>query len=48
MDRDEIRHLHPYIQTSDLEGGVWFPEDSVADNLAVSETLATLSRQNGN
>ncbi|KAB7503657.1 Pyruvate dehydrogenase phosphatase regulatory subunit, mitochondrial [Armadillidium nasatum] len=47
LDRKEIQNYHPYLQTNDLKGAVWFPEDSVADVRAVCKTLSKLAQEQG-
>ncbi|KAK7062511.1 hypothetical protein SK128_002111 [Halocaridina rubra] len=47
LDRREIQRYHPILHTADLEGGVWVPDDAVADPYAVCCTLASLSQKQG-
>lgn len=42
-----LKKLHPYLEVSDLEGGVWIPQDGVADPKSVCNVLALLSQQSG-
>lgn len=44
---NEIRALHPYVNVDGIEGGVWVPEDAVADPLAICMALAKLAKQGG-
>lgn len=39
--------MHPYLYTDDLEGGVYVPEDAVADPKAICEVLAFLAENGG-
>ncbi|XP_068247209.1 pyruvate dehydrogenase phosphatase regulatory subunit, mitochondrial-like isoform X2 [Palaemon carinicauda] len=47
LDRHEIKRLHPNLYTDDLEGGVWVPDDAVADPYLVCNTLASLAQRQG-
>ncbi|CAL4112981.1 unnamed protein product, partial [Meganyctiphanes norvegica] len=47
LDRHAIKALHPLLFTDDLEGGVWVPDDAVANPFAVSNTLASLAQDQG-
>lgn len=43
----EISRLHPYLRTDDLEGGVWTPEDTIANPKAICIALSKLAKQGG-
>jgi pyruvate dehydrogenase phosphatase regulatory subunit len=43
----ELKKLHPYLWTDDLEGAIWIPEDAVAFPQAVCTTLAKLAKAGG-
>ncbi|XP_071535979.1 pyruvate dehydrogenase phosphatase regulatory subunit, mitochondrial-like isoform X2 [Panulirus ornatus] len=47
LDRHEVKRRHPHLYTDDLEGGVWVPDDAVADPYAVCTTLASLAESQG-
>lgn len=47
LTKNEILDKHPYLNVSDLEGGVWIPEDSVADAAAICTALIDLAKKNG-
>lgn len=47
LDRHEIKRLYPILYTDDLEGGVWVPDDAVADPLSVCKALASLAQSKG-
>jgi glycine/D-amino acid oxidase-like deaminating enzyme len=40
MSPSELKQLHPYLYTDDLQGGVWVPEDATVHPKKVSEALA--------
>lgn len=44
---DEVKRIHPYLRTNDIEGAVWVPDDAVASPKAVCIALSELSKQNG-
>lgn len=39
----QIKDIHPYINIEDIKGGVFVPEDSVADPNAISDALIDVS-----
>lgn len=39
--------LHPLLHSEDLEGGIWVPEDAVAQPQAICKALATLAQAGG-
>jgi Glycine/D-amino acid oxidases (deaminating) len=43
----EIKKLHPYINVTDLEGGVWVPEDCIGNPQVIGRTLASLAEKGG-
>lgn len=43
----ELEDLHPHLNTDDLEGAVWVPEDAVANPKIICEVLAGLAQQSG-
>ncbi|XP_076057029.1 pyruvate dehydrogenase phosphatase regulatory subunit, mitochondrial-like isoform X2 [Oratosquilla oratoria] len=47
LDRHEILRMHPYLYSGDLEGGVWVPDDAVANPASVCQTLAHLAAAQG-
>ena len=44
---DEIKKLHPYVNTDDILGGVWMPKDACVNAGKVSEVLAYVASQGG-
>ena len=44
---DEIKELHPYVNTEDILGGVWMPKDACVNAGKVSEVLAYVASQGG-
>jgi len=42
-----LKRLHPYLCVDDLEGGIWVPEDAVANSSAICKILAKLAKQGG-
>lgn len=47
LGKNELKRLHPFLNTDDLEGGVWVPEDGVANPLAICKSLAKLASEGG-
>jgi len=47
MGKSELKRLHPFLNTDDLEGGVWVPEDGVANPQAICKSLAKLASEGG-
>ncbi|KAL4119079.1 hypothetical protein QTP88_011944 [Uroleucon formosanum] len=47
LGKNELKRLHPFLNTDDLEGGVWVPEDGVADPQAICKSLAKLASEGG-
>lgn len=47
MGKNELKRLHPFLNTDDLEGGVWVPEDAVANPQAICKSLAKLASEGG-
>lgn len=47
LGKTELKRLHPFLNTDDLEGGVWVPEDGVADPQAICKSLAKLASEGG-
>lgn len=43
----QIKEIHPYLNVDDLRGGVFVPEDSVAEPNALSEALIDVAKKNG-
>lgn len=43
----QIKEIHPYLNVDDLKGGVYVPEDSVADPNALSNALIDVAKKNG-
>ena len=43
----EIKELHPYVNTEDILGGVWMPKDACVNAGKVSEVLAYVACQGG-
>lgn len=43
----DLRKFHPYLQTDDIMGAVWVPEDAVVEPKAICETLAIIAKQGG-
>ncbi|XP_054278632.1 pyruvate dehydrogenase phosphatase regulatory subunit, mitochondrial-like [Macrosteles quadrilineatus] len=44
---NELKRLHPYLYTEDLEGAVWVPGDATCNPKAICHTLASLANQGG-
>lgn len=44
---NELKRLHPFLNTDGLEGAVWVPEDAVCDPQAICFALAKLSMDGG-
>ena len=42
-----MRDLHPFLNTEDILGGVWIPQDACVDAGKVSEVFAHLAAQGG-
>ncbi|XP_050540511.1 pyruvate dehydrogenase phosphatase regulatory subunit, mitochondrial-like isoform X2 [Daktulosphaira vitifoliae] len=47
LGKNELKRLHPYLNTDDLEGGVWVPEDGVANPQAICKSLGKLASEGG-
>ncbi|XP_011865409.1 PREDICTED: pyruvate dehydrogenase phosphatase regulatory subunit, mitochondrial-like [Vollenhovia emeryi] len=47
LGKEELKRLHPYLHTEDIEGAIWVPEDAVANLTAICEVLAKLAKQGG-
>ncbi|XP_076292715.1 pyruvate dehydrogenase phosphatase regulatory subunit, mitochondrial-like [Lasioglossum baleicum] len=47
LRKEELQRLHPYVNTDDIEGAIWVPEDVVANPSAVCEVLAKLAKTGG-
>ena len=47
VNPDEIRKLHPYVNTEDILGGVYMPKDACVNAGKVSEVLAWVASQGG-
>ncbi|XP_020283596.1 pyruvate dehydrogenase phosphatase regulatory subunit, mitochondrial-like [Pseudomyrmex gracilis] len=47
LGKEELKRLHPYLHTDDLEGAIWVPEDAVANINAICKILAKLAKQGG-
>lgn len=43
----EIKEIHPYLNVDDLRGGVYVPEDAVADPAALSDALIDVVKKSG-
>lgn len=43
----EIKSIHPYLNVDDLQGGVYVPDDAVADPNALSDALIKIAKKNG-
>lgn len=44
---DDIKRMHPLIRIDNLEGGVWVPDDAVADPQAICFALMELAKEGG-
>lgn len=44
---NEIKKLHPHINVLDIEGGVWVPDDCIANPQAIGSALASLAEKGG-
>lgn len=44
---DELQQKHPLINTERLLGGVWVPDDAIADPKAICHAMAELAKRNG-
>ncbi|XP_039301246.1 pyruvate dehydrogenase phosphatase regulatory subunit, mitochondrial-like, partial [Nilaparvata lugens] len=47
LGKNETRQLHPLLNTDDIEGSVWVPEDAVAKPQEICKALVKLSKQGG-
>jgi pyruvate dehydrogenase phosphatase regulatory subunit len=47
LTNEEIAKRYPYINTQDLQGGLWIPIDAVADPHKICESLAALAAAKG-
>ena len=47
MDSKEMQELHPYLNTEDILGGVWIPQDATVDAGKVSEVFAHIASEGG-
>lgn len=43
----QIKEIHPYLNVDDLQGGVYVPDDAVADPNALSSALIAVAKKNG-
>lgn len=44
---NELKRLHPYLNTEDLAGAAWVPGDATCNPKAICQTLASLSIKGG-
>ncbi|CRL07301.1 CLUMA_CG020280, isoform A [Clunio marinus] len=44
---EQIKEIHPYLNVDDLRGGIYVPEDSVADPTALSNALIDIAKKSG-
>ena len=42
-----MQDLHPYLNTEDILGGVWIPQDACVDAGKVSEVFAHIAQEGG-
>ena len=47
VDKEEIRKIYPLINTDDIVGGVFIPNDGQADPIGVTNVLAKAAKQSG-
>uniref|UniRef100_A0A182VRX4 Pyruvate dehydrogenase phosphatase regulatory subunit, mitochondrial n=1 Tax=Anopheles minimus TaxID=112268 RepID=A0A182VRX4_9DIPT len=47
VDSDTARKLHPFLNTDDLQGAVYVPDDCIADPAAVVQVLASEAKRKG-
>jgi len=47
VSKDQIQELYPLINTNDVVGGVYIPNDGQADPVGVTNVLAKAAKQNG-
>lgn len=47
LSKNETRQLHPLLNTDDIEGSVWVPEDAVAKPQEICRALVKLSKEGG-
>jgi len=47
IGKDEMKELHPFINTEDILGGVWIPQDACVDAGKVSEVFAMIASKGG-
>lgn len=47
VDLDRIKELCPLIRTDGLQGGLWVPEDGVANPVEICLALAILASKEG-
>lgn len=43
----QIKEIHPYLNVDDVRGGVYVPDDAVADPNALSDALIDVAKKNG-
>lgn len=43
----QIKEIHPYLNVDDLKGGVFVPDDAVADPNSLSDALIDVAKKNG-
>ena len=47
LEPDQIKEKHPLVNTEDVIGGVWMPNDATVDAGKVSEVFAYIASQGG-
>ncbi len=47
VDKDQIKEIYPLINTDDIVGGVFIPQDGQADPVGVTNVLAKAAKNNG-
>ncbi|KAK0084432.1 hypothetical protein PV325_007026 [Microctonus aethiopoides] len=47
LSKHELSNLYPHLNTDDIEGAVWVPEDAIVNPSAVCDVLAQLAQNGG-
>ncbi|XP_066597840.1 pyruvate dehydrogenase phosphatase regulatory subunit, mitochondrial-like isoform X2 [Prorops nasuta] len=47
LGKDQLKKMHPLLHVEDLKGGIWVPEDAVADIHKICSVLANLAQKGG-
>lgn len=47
LSAEELSNKYPYINNSDLYGGIWIPEDIIVNTKEITQLMRKISQQNG-